>query len=224
MCGRFTLTAPGDVIAEFFDLVSAPDVEPRYNIAPTQQVGVIRHDRDSGRRQFSEMHWGLIPSWAKDRSIGSRMINARAETVATKPSFRDSFARRRCLIVADGFYEWQRVEGRTRKQPHLIRLRNGSAFGFAGLWTRWRGDQGAEVNSCTILTTEPNELIRTLHDRMPVIIDPNDFSQWLDPGVEGIHLPRRLFSPYPATEMETVAVETTVNNVSHDGPACIEPL
>ena len=145
MCGRFTLTIPGDVIAEFFDVESIPDIVPRYNIAPTQQVGVIRHDRDSGRRQFAQMHWGLIPSWAKDRSIGSRMINARAETVATKPSFRDSFARRRCLIVADGFYEWQRVEGQSRKQPHLIRLRDGTAFGFAGLWASWRGDEGADA-------------------------------------------------------------------------------
>ena len=223
MCGRFTLTSPAETVAELFELDAVPSLTPRYNIAPTQSVAVVRAapDRRAPRR-LSELHWGLIPSWAKDPSIGSRMINARAETVAEKPSFRSAFRRRRCLIVADGFYEWQKLG--TRKQPHYIHMTGKKPFGFAGLWEHWEDPDGASIDSCTIITTEPNEMMAEIHNRMPVILRPSDYGLWLDPDVQTPERAQALLQAYPASEMSAYAISTYVNQPSNDTPACTEPL
>jgi putative SOS response-associated peptidase YedK len=189
---------------------------PRYNVAPTQQVGVVR--TADGQRELSFMQWGLVPRWAKDPKIGSQMINARAETAAEKPSFRDAFKRRRCLVVADGFYEWKKTGGKT-KQPFYIRMKDNRPFGFAGLWERW-----GELESCTILTTCPNELCASVHDRMPVILSPNDYDQWLDPKVTDAPQLQLLLDPYPSDEMTADPISTHVNNVRNIDEKCIEPL
>jgi putative SOS response-associated peptidase YedK len=168
------------------------------------------------------LRWGLIPSWAKDPAIGSRMINARAETVGEKPSFRTAFRRRRCLIPADGFYEWQKLG--TRKQPHYIHLTGRRPFAFAGLWEHWRSPDGESVDTCVIITTEPNELMAELHNRMPVILHPRDFALWLDPAVQEGNKVRPLLAPYPPEEMSAYAISTAVNRPSNDSAACIEPV
>jgi putative SOS response-associated peptidase YedK len=167
MCGRFTLRASPRLIAEQFDLFNMPELKPRYNVAPSQSVAVVRQQPDAEGRELALLKWGLIPAWAADAKIGNRMANAHSETAASKPSFRSAFKRRRCLVVADGFYEWQKVG--SKKQPHFIRLRDDRPFGIAGLWERW-DKQGEPIESCTLLTTEPNELMKPIHDRMPVII------------------------------------------------------
>lgn len=167
MCGRFTLRVPAAELVEIFRLLRRPDVQPRYNIAPTQPVAVVR--RIDRGRELSMLRWGLVPSWAKDPKIGARMINARAETVATKPAFRTALRRRRCLVPADGFYEWAKSAGGT-KQPHYITRRDGRPFAFAGLWESWDGPDGSSIESCTIVTTEANDLVGRIHDRMPVIL------------------------------------------------------
>jgi putative SOS response-associated peptidase YedK len=223
MCGRYTLTSPGEVVAEVFGLDLAPELGPRYNLAPTQEAAVVRVAKPGDPRTLDRLRWGLIPAWAKDPSIGNRMINARAETVAEKPSYRDSFRRQRCLVVADGFFEWQRV-GKA-KQPHLIRRQDRRPFGFAGLWAAWRGaapDQGVET--FTILTTEPNDLMRPLHDRMPVILDPKDFTAWLDPANRDAAALHALLVPAPVDGWEAVPISTAVNSPAHDSPDCIQPL
>ncbi|MFN2190460.1 MAG: SOS response-associated peptidase, partial [Candidatus Promineifilaceae bacterium] len=172
MCGRFTLVAPGEAIAELFDLTDIPSLVPRYNIAPTQPVAAVRLSQSTGDRELTYFHWGLIPRWAKDTKIGSRMINARSETAAEKPSFRSAFKYRRCLVPADGFYEWQKVNG--GKQPVRIQMKNGDPFAIAGLWENWISSDGSEIDSCTLLTTEPNDLLRAVHNRMPVLLHPDD--------------------------------------------------
>jgi putative SOS response-associated peptidase YedK len=216
MCGRFTQAADGETIFKVFELPEPPELPPRYNIAPTQDVAAVRAV-DGGRR-LATLHWGLIPSWAKERAIGARMINARAETLAEKPAFRAAFRARRCLIVADGFYEWQKVGG--RKQPHFIRLRDGQPFGFAGLWERWHGDGEEAVESCTIVTTEANELLAPIHDRMPVIVDPQQFALWLDPSVTDTNRVAELLRPYASEAMEAYPISLLVNNPANDAPAC----
>lgn len=221
MCGRYTLTASPDVIAELFDLEEPLLFKPRYNIAPTQSVAVIRLDPEARRRETPLLRWGLIPSWAKDPRIGNQMINAKAETVATKPSFRSAFRKRRCLIPADGFYEWQQ-QGK-QKQPMLIRLRDRRPFAFAGLWERWEPKEGEPVESCTIITTEPNTLMQPIHNRMPVILAPQDYEKWLDLAVEQIDPLQALLRPYLAEEMEAYAVSKMVNNPRFDLPQCLEP-
>ncbi|HEX6384082.1 MAG TPA: SOS response-associated peptidase [Anaerolineae bacterium] len=221
MCGRFTLTASGETLAEAFDLPDVPPVAPRYNIAPTQPIVAVRLSPNSGKREFTFFHWGLIPSWSKDVKIGSRLINARSETVTEKPSFRSAFKRRRCLIPATGFFEWQRQGN--KKQPMYIQVKDSQVFAFAGLWETWYGADGSEIDSCTILTTEPNDLVRDIHNRMPVIIEPVDYSMWLDPGAnpeDGLHLLR----PYPADQMLALPVSPVVNNPNNDTPECIAPL
>jgi putative SOS response-associated peptidase YedK len=220
MCGRFTQASDGEVIARVFELGATPQLNPRYNIAPTQDVPVVR--AAGGVRGVSMLHWGLIPSWAKDRGIGARLINARAETLAEKPAFRSAFRVRRCLVVADGFYEWQKLG--TRKQPHFIGFRDGRPFGFAGLWERWRGDGGGDVESCTIITTEANELLASIHDRMPVILDPADHELWLDPGVTDANRVTSLLRPSDPSGMEAYPVSLLVNNPANDVPACRERL
>lgn len=200
MCGRFVLMTPGKSLAERFGLEEIPDLQPHYNIAPTQMVVVIRLDRDTLQRRLVQMKWGLIPFWAKDASIGNRLINARGESAAEKPAFRAAFKTRRCLVPTDGFYEWKKQEG-TRKQPYLVRNADGSPFAFAGLWERWTGPEGEIIESCTILTTDANDLTRPIHDRMPVILHPKDYDLWLDPEVKDPALLKPLLRPYPSEEM-----------------------
>ncbi|MBD2100164.1 SOS response-associated peptidase [Leptolyngbya sp. FACHB-261] len=219
MCGRFSQTRSAAIVAEAFQLAEVPPLDPRYNIAPTQPVAVIRCTAEQPQRQLQQLRWGLIPSWAKDASIGSKLINARAETVAEKPSFRSAFSQRRCLVLADGFYEWQRLE--RGKQPFYIRVGEGEPFAFAGLWERWRGPDG-EVESCTLLTTEPNELMRPIHDRMPVILQPQDYDLWLDPSVREPAQVQPLLHPYPAEAMTAYTVSKQVNSPANDSPECIK--
>jgi putative SOS response-associated peptidase YedK len=220
MCGRYTLRTPPAQLAEFFGLFREPDVVPRYNIAPTQQVLAIRFDEHATPREPVLLRWGLIPSWADDAKIGNRMINARSDTVATKPAFRAAFTRRRCLIAADGYYEWrQQPDG---KQPYLIGRQDNRPFAFAGLWEVWtRGEQPLE--SCTIITTDANEAVGTIHDRMPVILPPEDYDRWLDPSSEPKEL-TELLVPYQRDDLAARAVSRTVNSPRHDTPECIEPL
>ncbi|XPM59709.1 MAG: SOS response-associated peptidase [Leptolyngbya sp. IPPAS B-1204] len=221
MCGRFTLTQSAEAIAEAFDLDEVPRFVPGYNIAPTQPVPTIRASKTSGR-EFDYLYWGLIPSWSKDPTIGARMINARAETVTEKPSFRTAFKRRRCLIVADGFYEWQKLG--SKKQPYYFQLKDHQIFGFAGLWEHWHSPEGDEIQSCTILTTAANELMRSVHDRMPVILHPQDYDLWLDPTIQANERLHSLLRPYPDAEMHAYPVSTRVNSPQNDSPDCIAPL
>lgn len=221
MCGRFTLNKSGEAIASAFQLTEIPQVLPRYNIAPTQLVSTVLHPAENSNRQFHQLRWGLIPSWAKDPQMGARLINARAETITEKPSFRSAFRHRRCLVIADGFYEWQRQEG--KKQPFYFRFQNGQPFAFAGLWERWRSPDGEEIQSCTILTTEANDLLRPIHDRMPVILDSKDYDLWLDPAVQSTE-PLQLLRPYQAEAMTSYAVSTKVNNPANNTPECINSL
>jgi len=220
MCGRFTLTAPGEQAAQQFGLSEAPALAPRYNIAPTQMVAAVR--AAEGEPSLALLRWGLIPSWAKDLSIGARMINARAETAAEKPAFRAAMKQRRCLIIADGFYEWQTTGA--GKQPFYFRVEGGRPFAFAGLWEWWRGPEGEQIESCTILTTAANELVQPLHDRMPVILRPADYGRWLDPSLRDPAAVTDLFAPLPADLMHTYPVSKAVNRVSNDSPALIAPV
>jgi putative SOS response-associated peptidase YedK len=221
MCGRFNLhTSPAE-LAEIFDLLRMPELEPRYNIAPTQPVlGIVAAEAGREGRLF---HWGLIPSWAKDPKLGGRMINARAETVATKPAFRAAFKRRRCLIPADGFYERKQTGGRT-KQPMHIGRRDGRPFAFAGLWERWGGADGSEIESCTIVTTDANALLAEIHDRMPVILPERAYAVWLDREVDDREVLEGLLGPCPADELRAYPVATLVNSPKNDVPACLEPV
>lgn len=224
MCGRFALITPTEQLALQFkadagNLASMPESVPRYNIAPTQPVLAVRLTED-GQRELTFFRWGLIPSWAKDMSIGSRLINARSETAAEKPSFRAAFKRRRCLIPADGFYEWQKQNG--QKQPMYIHSAD-EPFALAGLWEVWSDPDGSSLQTCTILTTQPNEMVSAIHNRMPVIIEPEDYDMWLDPGGRPEDA-QHLFRPYPADKMAVHPVSTVVNNPRNDVPACIEPL
>jgi putative SOS response-associated peptidase YedK len=222
MCGRFTLSTPAQTLQQIFDLSETPDLPPRYNIAPSEAIAAIRLPEPQAGHRLDLLRWGLVPPWAKEPDVGARMINARSETAATNPAFRTAFRRRRCLVPADGFYEWQRLE--RRKQPFYIRMRDGLPFAFAGLWEHWEGPQGDALETCTILTTEPSELVRPVHDRMPVILDPQDWDLWLDPTM---HEPERLQSllrPYPAEKMIAFPVGQTVNNPANDHEECIAPL
>jgi putative SOS response-associated peptidase YedK len=221
MCGRFTLVTPAKELAEQFRLIEVPSLSPRYNIAPTQPVAAVRQLPGNGARELSLLHWGLVPFWAKEPGIGSRMINARSETAAEKPAFRAAFRRRRCLVLADGFYEWQRLE--RGKQPFYVRLRDGKPFAFAGLWEHWKGPDETTIDSCTLLTTEPNDLIRPVHNRMPVILAPEDYDLWLDPGVQEPELLHPLLHAYPSENMHAYPISTWVNNPRNDDPRCIEP-
>jgi len=221
MCGRFTLTTPSDELAAAFpEYVLPKNAEPRYNVAPGQHILVVPNLED---RRAVMYRWGLIPSWAKDPSIGHRMINARAETLAAKPSFRLPFKRRRCLILSDGFFEWKK-EG-TRRAPYYVRLKQSPPFAMAGLWERWKPPSGDDVLSCAIITTEANPLVRKIHDRMPVILHPEDYNLWLssEPQVPYESL-QKLLVPFPASEMEAYPVTVLVNSPSNDTPDCIVPV
>ncbi|MAT70302.1 MAG: hypothetical protein CMJ58_12355 [Planctomycetaceae bacterium] len=226
MCGRFTLKTPAPMIAELLGLESPGPRQlelfsPRYNIAPTQDIAVVRTS-EGGAREATPMRWGLIPSWAKEMSKGAPLINARSETVAEKPTFRGPFKRTRCLIPADGFYEWTGAKG--SKQPYYIRFPDERLYAFAGLWDRWRGPGGAGpvIESCTILTTAANAQLREFHDRMPVILSPGDYEAWLDPTLQDADALRPLLDPLPDGELAVDPVSTRVNKVANDDPACVE--
>jgi len=221
MCGRFALFLPGELIAEQFQLAATPTLFPRYNIAPTQPVAAIRLANHARERELALFHWGLIPSWAKDVKFSARMINARAETAPEKPAFRAAFKRRRCLIPASGFFEWQKTNG--KKQPMFIHASNDGLFALAGLWEIWHSPEGDMIESCTILTTEPNELMAPIHNRMPVIIESEDYDMWLDPGPRPDDA-RHLLRPYPAEKMRAYPVTTHVNTPRNDDARCIAPL
>jgi len=211
---------PGRDLAERFQLAEEPVLQPRYNIAPTQAVAAIREDAATLTRHLALLKWGLVPFWAKDMTIGPRMINARSETVASKPAFRAAFKHRRCLIPADGFYEWKKEKA--RKQPFLITMADQSPFAFAGLWEHWQDPQGSVLESCTILTAGSNDLVSSIHDRMPVILRPDDYGLWLDTARAGPDLLQPLLKPYPSERMTMRAVNPKVNNASYDAPDCIE--
>jgi putative SOS response-associated peptidase YedK len=221
MCGRFTLTVdPADLQKSIPQFSFPPEGKPRFNIAPTQPVLALPND---GKSQADYFIWGLIPSWAKDPSIGARLINARAETLAEKPSFRGGFKYKRCLIFADGFYEWKSQPGTKVKVPHFIHLKSGLPFAFAGLWDEWHAPDGSLVKSCTIITTEPNELMATLHNRMPVILPSATFPQWLDPVPQKPEALQNLLVPYPSSEMTAHPVSTLVNSPANDRSELIMP-
>ena len=223
MCGRYRLSRRKQIIEEHFE--SAPwddDWSPRYNIAPTQQVPVIRQHPKEPVRELSMMRWGLIPSWAKDSSIATQMINARSETAATKPAFRDALQSRRCLVPADGFYEWART-GKV-KQPYCFEVNGGELFAFAGLWDRWKDPAGKWLETCSILTTAPNAVTSAVHDRMPVILDPDGYDLWLDPGMKDGAAATELLRPCDARLMRCYPVSTRINRVANDDEECCAPV
>lgn len=221
MCGRYTLRiSPKEMQAAFEILRLAEEYEfrPRYNIAPTQRMLVVRLGED-GQRELVPMRWGLIPSWARDLKIGASLINARAETVASKPAFRDAFKKRRCLVPADGFYEWQ-VRGPKEKQPYHIHLKGERPFAFAGLWESWHDPAGGTLETYSIITTDANERMSPLHNRMPIILHSEDYSDWLSQPAKA----PGLLQQYPGDELEIVEVAKVVGNVRNDSPECVEPL
>jgi len=222
MCGRFTRKENFQQLAAQLGLKVLPPVAPRYNIAPSQPVACVRTNPDTQHRECLDLKWGLVPSWAKDPSIGHKMINARAETVAEKPSFRKAFKRQRCMVLADGFYEWKR-EGQV-KQPYYIRFKDQRPFVFAGLWEHWEKEAAPSLESCTILTTNANAITASIHDRMPVILQPNDYDLWLDPTIQDPEQLSSALKPYPSDEMETFRISALVNNPGNDSPLCIRRL
>ncbi|MED3572615.1 SOS response-associated peptidase [Cytobacillus praedii] len=212
MCGRFTLTATFTEIIQRFEIAAAIEEElynPNYNVAPSQSVLSVINDGSKNRLGF--LRWGLIPPWAKDMKIGNKMINARAETIAEKPSFRSAFKKKRCLIIADSFYEWKRHDDQT-KTPMRIKLRSGDLFAMAGLWDRWISPHGESIYSCAVITTTPNDLVKGIHDRMPAILKPNDEKIWLDPAISDIKQLNSLLNPFNQDLMETYEVSSLVNS------------
>jgi putative SOS response-associated peptidase YedK len=222
MCGRYRLSRRKQILEEHFDSVFAEDWNPRYNIAPTLLVPVIRQHPKEPFRELSVMRWGLIPSWAKDSSGGARMINARSETASTKAAFRDAMKSRRCLIPADGFYEWMRT-GKS-KQPYCFEVNDGELFAFAGLWDRWKDPNGQWVKSCSILTTTPNAVTAPVHDRMPAILDPDAHDLWLDPGMTHVAAASDLLKSFDARLMRSYPVSTRINHVANDDEECSRPV
>ena len=221
MCGRFTLTSESLALQESFPWIEIPGgLAPRYNIAPSQPVAVVPND---GSNRLDFFVWGLVPSWAKDPTIGSRMINARAETLAEKPTFRAAYRRRRCLVLADGFFEWRQEATSKRKTPMFIRLVDGKPFALAGLWELWHTPDGSELRSCTIITTHPNSLMEPIHNRMPVILPPPAYPLWLQPGDVPSGELTPLLAPYPAEEMVASPISTLVNDPKNDRPEILQP-
>jgi putative SOS response-associated peptidase YedK len=218
MCGRFAQKSPAKKITKKFKVEEVPPLVERYNVAPTQTVLAVREASDG--REATFLKWGLVPRWAKDPSIGNKLINARAETVTEKPSFREAFTRRRCLVPMEGFYEWARRGD--RKRPFYFHMRDGEPFAVAGLWESWEGG-GELLETCTLLTTSANELLAGYHDRMPVILRSEDYDLWLDAGVRSAERLLPLLRPYPREEMTAYAVSLMVNSPSNDTPRCVEP-
>jgi putative SOS response-associated peptidase YedK len=223
VCGRYRLSRRKQLVEEYFDTDSGvEDWVPRYNIAPTQPVPVIRQNAKEPVRELSSMRWGLIPSWARDSSVAASMINARSETASTKPAFRDALKVRRCLIPADAFYEWQRT-GKT-KQPYCFEINEGALFAFAGIWDRWKDASGKVLETCSILTTTPNAVTSAIHDRMPVILDPDGYDLWLDPGMRDVGAATDLLKPYDARLMRCYPISTRINHVMNDDAECSAPV
>lgn len=218
MCGRFALRTPAKSMAKAFQVREVPEVVARYNIAPAQSILSVHGGTDG--REMKLLRWGLIPFWARDEAIGSRLINARSETAFEKPTFREAIKHRRCIIPADGFYEWQSMGG--RKQPYFFQMRDGQPFGFAGLWDRWQG-RGQVIETCAILTTNANEALSPVHERMPVILHPDDYELWLDQG-PGHDIINGLMRPYLASEMISYPVSTRVNNPHFEGTELIKQV
>ena len=219
MCGRFTLTVdPAELKEALQDFKFPSKFAPRFNIAPTQPVLAIPND---GKNQADFFVWGLIPSWAKDPAIGNRLINARGETLAEKPAFRGGYKYKRCLILANGFYEWKSQPGTKTKTPYFIHLKNGDVFAFAGLWDEWHSSDGSTIRSCTIVTTTPNELMSTIHNRMPVILKPENYDEWLDASPQTPESLAHLIQPFPAKSMDAYPVSTLVNSPANDRAECI---
>lgn len=224
MCGRFSLTGGLEAIRRLIeDLESETELAPRYNIAPTQGIAILIND---GTRLVRLARWGLVPAWARDEGMGERLFNARAETLAEKPSFKAQFRAKRCLVFADGFYEWRKTPGSAKKTPYYIRLITREAFAFAGLWDLWtdRTDASRRLLSATIITTSPNELVAPIHDRMPVILPRETFWQWLAPGDTQLAALQNLLAPYPPEKMEAFPVSLAVNNPGNESPDCVAPL
>ena len=223
MCGRYRLSRRKQIIEEYFDSVPCgEDWNPRYNIAPTQPVPVIRQNPKEPVREIALMKWGLIPSWSKNASGAASLINARSETASTKPAFRDALKLRRCLIPADGFYEWMRT-GKS-KQPYCFEVHDKELFAFAGLWDRWRDASGSWVKTFSILTTTPNAVTSAVHDRMPVILDPDSYDLWLDPGMKNVDAASELLKPFEAERMRCYPVSTRINHVANDDDECSRPV
>ena len=240
MCARYTLRIGSQTIKDLFELDEVPKLPERFNIAPTQEVPAVTQGRD-GERKLRMLRWGLVPHWAKSPAVGNQMINAKSETLLERPAFRMAFERRRCLLPADGFYEWKEVpiedsqaslfggtssvkSGKTRKQPYHITLKDGSPFAFAGLWSRWSDPAGQVVDSCTIITTPANKVIEPIHDRMPAILQRNEFARWLDQNVQDVRHLQPLLAPLPSEEIKIVSVNPVVSNPKNDSPECIEPF
>lgn len=220
MCGRFTLVASASDLEAFFKgFVFPSDLLPRYNVAPTQDIAVALNDDSENVRM---LRWGLVPFWAKDPKIGSRMINARAETLVDKPSFRDAFRKKRCLVFTDGFYEWKKT-GEKQKRPMRIRMRSKEPFAMAGLWDTWKTPEGDHLGTCTIITTTPNTLMEPIHNRMPAVLASEAYGTWLRSDDTPDATLQATLKPYPASEMVAYPVSTTVNSVRNDTPSCIEP-
>jgi len=217
MCGRFVCIIPPEELVKIFALVETPLVEPRYNVAPSQQVSVVRSAGD--HNILAPLKWGLVPSWSKDPSIGSHMINARSETIAEKPSFRQAIKYNRCIIPTSGFYEWKAESG--KKQPYYIHMANGSPMCFAGIWETWTAPDSSVIETFSILTTTSNKIIEPLHDRMPVILSPENYPIWLNQNMHDSHQLERLYQQYPSEQMTAYKVPDLVNNPKFDSPACI---
>jgi putative SOS response-associated peptidase YedK len=224
MCGRFRQTRSQKLLEDRFQAESEDEIEviPRYNIAPTQPVVTVRQEPGKSSRRLSNMRWGLIPSWAKDMSGSGQAINARSESVTERLSFSDAVHYRRCLIPADGFYEWKRT-GKTR-QPYMFEVGEGELFAFAGLWDQWKDPQGKVIESCTILTTGSNDLLAEIHDRMPVIVPPDKYTLWLDPEVEDFDAVKAILQPYDASLMRHYPVSPRVNSVQNEDAECAAPV
>jgi len=224
MCGRFALKTTAQAIKEMFLLEQGYDYDPHFNIAPSQSIAVIRYSPKQSARVLSPMTWGFLPPWAKDPATAYKMINARAETVAEKPTYRGPFKYKRCLIPADGFYEWKQLEGLGAKQPYYIKRCDEKPFAFAGLWEYWCGADGSELETCTIITIKANELMAPIHNRMPVIIKESGYDVWLDPRVQEPKLLQAYLEPFPSEELEAYPVSTFVNKPENDTPDCLKPL
>lgn len=221
MCGRFTLRTRTTALAEQFGGEPPAELGPRYNIVPTQSVAIVRAWPEVGGRQWQMVRWGLVPSWAKDVSIGNRMINARAETIADKPSFRTAFRRRRCLVPADGYFEWQKTD--SGKQPFYLHLDDDRPFAMAGLWESWVNPATSQpLETCTIITTQANQVTRPIHDRMPVILSAGDYDLWLDPQVQDANRLDALLRPFEGSGLRADPVETYVNSPRNDDPRCVD--
>jgi putative SOS response-associated peptidase YedK len=224
MCGRYKLTVPFQEIVRLYNLTNSVNLQPRYNIAPSQDVLAVIYDADAKVRRGEMLRWGLVPFWAQDIKIGYNLINAKAETVADKPAYREAFKKRRCIIPADAFYEWAET-GNSLKQPYAIVMKDRGVFGFAGLWEKWTDKASGEVvRSCTIITTEPNALCAPIHDRMPAILDPAEYVRWLGQRPVTTNELHAMLKPYPADQMGCFKIGPKIGNVKYDEPSLVAPI